>query len=82
MFTWKLRRGLNQRVQQFAQSMAESRLVHGLFPDLEKTCRNITADNQELTALFERTTSFRRTLADSTDSFLGGRKPQTLTEQS
>ena len=74
MFTWKLRRGLYRRVSRFAQSMAESKLVHGLFPEIESTCREISADDQKLTAIYEQTLSFRRNLAESSDSALGGRQ--------
>ena len=45
MFSWKLRRGLNRHVTRFAESMAESKLLHGLFPDLEQTCSDIQRDN-------------------------------------
>ena len=74
MFTWKLRRGLTQRVQNFAQQMAESRLVHGLFPNLEATCRHISGDSQTLTGLLDQTTQFRRNIADTSSGFLGGRR--------
>lgn len=74
MFTWRLRRGLTRRVEQFAQSMAEARLDHGLFPEVETTCQHIESDSQELTSLLEQTRSFRRALADTSGGFLGGRR--------
>lgn len=74
MFTWRLRRGLTRRVERFAQSMAESRLLHGLFPSLEETCRNITQDSQTLSQLLDQTTSFRNALANQATGFLGGRR--------
>lgn len=74
MFTWKLRRGLTQRVHEFAQQMAESRLIHGLFPNLEATCRHIKGDSQMLTGLLDQTTSFRKNIADTSSGFLGGRR--------
>ncbi|MCA9051746.1 MAG: GTPase domain-containing protein, partial [Planctomycetaceae bacterium] len=39
LFTWSMRKGLTRRVQALAQTMAESRLLHGLFPSLEDACR-------------------------------------------
>lgn len=74
MFAWKLRSGLTNRVEQFAQSMAESRLLHGLFPNLENTCQRIQSDSKALTSLLDQTQSFRHNLADSGSSFLGGRR--------
>ncbi|MEQ9408134.1 MAG: dynamin family protein [Fuerstiella sp.] len=76
MFTMRLRRGLTRRVERFAQSMAEARLLHGLFPNLEDTCRHVTTDSQKLTSLYEQTRTFRRTLADLDSGFLGSRKEQ------
>jgi hypothetical protein len=74
MFTWKLRSGLTKRVQQFAQSMAESRLLHGLFPNLESTCQSVQQDSQTLTSLLDQTESFRHNLADTASGFLGHRR--------
>lgn len=74
IFTWKLRSGLTRRVEQFAQSMAESRLLHGLFPKLEGTCQKIQNDDKTLTSLLDQTESFRHNLADSSSGFLGGRR--------
>lgn len=74
MFTWRLRRGLTRKIEQFAQSLAESRLLQGLFPSLEETCRHIDRDSQILTALLDQTTTFRRTLAEGSGGFLGGRR--------
>ncbi len=42
LFTWRLRSGLTARIHELAQRMAESRLLHGLFPSLEETCLNIS----------------------------------------
>ena len=74
IFTWKLRSGLTNRVQQFAQSMAESRLLHGLFPNLESTCQSVQQDSQTLTSLLDQTESFRHNLADTASGFLGHRR--------
>ena len=73
VFSWKLRTGLVRKVEQFAHAMAESRLLHGLFPGLEDTCQRIQTDSQELTGLLEQTMSFKRSLADTSAGFLGGR---------
>lgn len=73
VFSWKLRTGLVRKVEQFAHAMAESRLLHGLFPGLEDTCQKIHTDSQELTGLLEQTMSFKRSLADTSAGFLGGR---------
>ncbi|MCR9202455.1 MAG: GTPase domain-containing protein [Planctomycetaceae bacterium] len=74
LFTWRLRRGLTQQVQQFATQMADSRLIHGLFPSLEATCRRITKDAERVSGLLDLTTSFRRSIADTSGGFLGGRR--------
>jgi 50S ribosome-binding GTPase len=74
-FVWRLRRGLNRRIQELAQSMAEHTLTQGLFPRLEQTCARTIDDQRELAALTERTSRFRRDLAHST-SFLGSRTGQ------
>jgi hypothetical protein len=76
LFTWGLRRGLTSRIQKFAQSMAETRLQHGLFPNLEETCRHVVRDNHQLTTLLDQTTSFRRYIADPSVGFLGGRREE------
>lgn len=72
-FTWRLRRGLSGRIHGLAQSMVDSRISEGLFPGLEITCQEIGKDERTLTELLERTSEFRRHLADST-SFLGGQR--------
>lgn len=79
-FTMKLRRGLTSRVQEFAQAMADSRLIHGLFPRLEQTCRQIEADDAELAALSSRTSDFRAKLASGDSGFLGARKVDDQTD--
>ena len=72
-YTWRLRRGLAAQIQRLAQSMVESRISDGLFPGLESACESIVKDDRALTELLERTSDFRRHLADST-SFLGGQR--------
>jgi hypothetical protein len=73
MFTAGLRRGLNRHVRGFAESMAGSTLIHGLFPSLEGACTSIETDSDRLSDLLEETQSFRRTLA-GVSPLLGGRR--------
>jgi hypothetical protein len=56
--------------------MVESRMAEGLFPGLEAVCQEIVLEDRMLTSLLERTSEFRRHLADST-SFLGGQRRAT-----
>ncbi len=72
-FTWRLRNGLNERIRSLAQSMADSRLMNGLFPSLEMATRQIGLDHQKLISLRERMSVFRKRLAGATP-FLGGRR--------
>ena len=72
-FSWRLRRGLTTRIHQLAQAMADTRLVNGLFPGLEREVKDIQHDQQQLNTLTESTANFRKRLAGSS-SFLGGRK--------
>ncbi|MCH2200888.1 MAG: GTPase domain-containing protein [Fuerstiella sp.] len=73
MFTAGLRRGLDRHVRGLAESMAGSRLMHGLFPSLDEVCHSIEADNQALSQLLDDTRSFRRSLAGVSSAF-GGRR--------
>lgn len=73
-FTWRLRRGLTKRVREFAESLADSRLMHGLFPRLEESCHEVHRDSQRLSELLQSTTRFRKDLADPTAGFLGRRQ--------
>ena len=72
-FSWRLRRGLTTRIHHLAQAMADTRLVNGLFPGLEREVKDIQHDQQQLNTLTESTANFRKRLAGSS-SFLGGRK--------
>lgn len=72
-FTWQLRNGLSERIHRLAQSMVERRISQGLFPGIESVCHEISQEDRMLTELLERTSEFRRHLADST-SFLGGQR--------
>ena len=73
-FSARLRKGLKGRIEEFAESTADSQLLHGLFPALESTCEQISKDDQKLTSLLNQTTNFRNDLADPTAGFLGSQK--------
>jgi hypothetical protein len=73
-FTWQLRRGLSDQIQQLAESMVSSRLSDGLFPGLEVVCQDVAEEDRSLADLLDRTVSFRRHLADAT-AFLGSHRP-------
>ena len=72
-FTWRLRQGLSQRIHQLAQSMVETRISEGLFPSVDRVCQIVLDDDRRLTELLERTSRFRRDLAEGV-GFLGGQK--------
>ena len=65
-FTARLRRGLNKRVKGLADELTEMRMSHGLFPQLEETCRGIELQRIRLDALGETTSDLRNAIADST----------------
>jgi hypothetical protein len=67
LFTRRLRRGLNRRVNDLAAELAQSRLARGLFPQLEQACREIEMQTTRLTALAEATSELRNELATSPD---------------
>ena len=73
LFTSGLRRRLDRHVRGFAESMADLRVMRGLFPSLEESCRRIETDNQTLAQLLDDTASFRRSVARG-ESVLGGRR--------
>lgn len=75
-FTARLRRGLKGRIEEFAESTADSQLLHGLFPGVESTCEQITDDDIKLRQLLDQTTNFRNDLADPTAGFLGSQRGQ------
>jgi HPt (histidine-containing phosphotransfer) domain-containing protein len=73
MFTAGLRQGLNRHIRGFAESMARSTLMHGLFPSLEDTCHRIETDSDRLSQLLDETQAFRRSVA-GVAPLLGGRR--------
>jgi len=68
-FTRRLRRGLNRRIEELAQEMAQGRIGNGLFPKLERTCREVRLHRDRLEALYQMTVHIRRQIA--TASALG-----------
>ncbi|MDA1232572.1 MAG: hypothetical protein O2856_17510, partial [Planctomycetota bacterium] len=72
-YTWRLRRGLSAQIHKLAQTMVETRISEGLFPAVDQVCQSIIDDDHRLTDLSERTSRFRRKLAEGVD-FLGGQR--------
>ncbi len=72
-FTRRLRGGLSKRIHHLAQSMVETRISEGLFPSVDSVCQMVTDDDHRLNELLERTSRFRRELAEGV-GFLGGQK--------
>lgn len=72
-YTWRLRRGLSARIHKLAQAMVETRISEGLFPSVDHICQSVIDDDHRLTDLLERTSRFRRDLAEGA-GFLGGQR--------
>lgn len=72
-FTWRLRRGLSAEIHKLAQSMVETRISEGLFPAIDHVCQSVIEDEHRLKELLERTSRFRRELAEGVE-FLGGQR--------
>jgi len=72
-YTWRLRRGLSSRIHKLAQAMVETRISEGLFPSVDNICQSVIDDDHRLTDLLERTSRFRRDLAECV-GFLGGQR--------
>lgn len=51
--------------------MVVTRISEGLFPAADHVCQSVISDDHRLTELRERTSRFRRELADAV-GFLGG----------
>jgi len=64
-FTRRLRRGLDGRIETLAQELAQQRMGGGLFPALDRTCRDIELARRRLDALGEQTGELRRRIATS-----------------
>ena len=72
-YTWRLRRGLSAQIHKLAQAMVETRISEGLFPSVDHVCQCVIDDDHQLTELLERTSRFRRELAEGV-GFLGGQR--------
>ena len=72
-YTWRLRRGLSARIHKLAQTMVETRISEGLFPSVDNICQSVIDDDRRLSDLLERTSRFRRDLAEGV-GFLGGQR--------
>jgi len=64
-FTRRLRRGLNKQVESAAQELAESRLSHGLFPQLDQCCSEIDSQLSRLDALCQLASGLRNRIANA-----------------
>jgi hypothetical protein len=58
-FTGRLRRGLRTNVEKLARELAQNRVSRGLFPRLERSCREIELARTKLNALTDRTDELR-----------------------
>jgi hypothetical protein len=72
-FTRRLRGGLRQQIHDLAQAMAQSRISTGLFPRLERICRDVRIHRERLEVLSQTTAHIRRQIA--TAPGLGGQIP-------
>ena len=65
MFTRKLKRGLEQEINQLADHLAKTRLSHGLFPHLERECRQIYSQQHSLERMQGEVHQLRSEIASS-----------------
>ncbi len=79
MFTRKLKRGLEQEINQLANQLAKTRLSHGLFPHLERECRQIYAQQHSLERMRGEVHQLRSEIAAS--RILGSWKVNEPTQQ-
>ncbi|MBW3543353.1 MAG: 50S ribosome-binding GTPase [Planctomycetes bacterium] len=63
LFTRRLRRGLSGRIESLAADLAQARLSRGLFPELERACRDVGLQVTRLEALAETVREVRRQIA-------------------
>ena len=73
LFTRRLSRGLNRRIDRLARSLAEQRLPGGLFPELERAVAAAESDRSRLVTLAADARRLRDRLAGG--GRLGGRVP-------
>lgn len=65
MFTRKLKRGLEQEINQLADHLAKTRLSHGLFPHLERECRQVYSQQHSLERMRGEVHQLRSEIASS-----------------
>lgn len=65
VFTRKLRRGLDRRIHNFCEEIANQKLARGLYPELEEVSRKIDSQHRELLSLIEKTDEMRENIAVS-----------------
>lgn len=75
LYIRKCRRGLDQKINQLAKELAESRFEGGLFPDLEDTCRAIEHDRESLRSMRDTAETLRHSIATLTPGALGSKVP-------
>jgi hypothetical protein len=63
LFTRRLRRGLQQQVDQLAAELARQRIQQGLFPAWEEACRDLRMECQTLAGLAESAHTVRERIA-------------------
>ncbi len=65
MFTGKLKRGLEQEVNQLSDDLAKTKLSHGLFPQLEQECQQVHALKHSLERIGGEAHQLRNDVASS-----------------
>ncbi len=63
MFTRRLRHGLHARVDEMAGELAAGRMAHGLFPQLERACRDVDVQRNRLESIADGTQELRMKIA-------------------
>ena len=75
-FTRRLRRGLSREIDELARQLAENRISRGLFPNLEKACREFDEATTGLQQITVMTSELQQQIAGSVG--LGGLSPARL----
>jgi hypothetical protein len=65
MFTRKLKRGLEQEINQLSDELAQAKLSHGLFPHLEQECRQVHSLQHSLVRMGGEVHHLRTEIASS-----------------
>jgi len=65
MFTRKLKRGLEQEINQLSDDLANAKLSHGLFPHLEQACQQVHTQQHSLERMGGEVHQMRNDLASS-----------------